>query len=111
MVNLYSFVNEENMAKKMVELIEEDDIKKIRQYTMRDNNINNMLAIYVKYLKNELKLKKPEIRNKLDEFMDKYYPKFCMADWDTKLEAIVVKYTKPHKREYKKPKQIQITKQ
>lgn len=111
MVKLYSFVNEKKIANKINELIEEGNTRNIRKYMMKDNNIKNMLSVYVKYLKNEEKLNKNQIRDKLDDFMIKYYPKFVMADWDSILESIVIKYTKPHKREYKIPKNIEITKE
>lgn len=97
----------------MLTLIDEKEIAEKLIKNFKDINIDTYkkLQCYTKYLKNETKKTKNEIRNELDNVMLGYYTGFVMADWDKTLQSIVNKYTKPHNREYKKVKEVKIYKE
>lgn len=97
-MNLWSFVNEENIVN--------DLLKKPSNINI---NTRERLIAYIKYLKKNKKTKN-EIRNEIDEFMIKYYNGFIVADWDKRIQRWVNKYSKRDYCEFKTNKKISITK-
>lgn len=97
-MNLWSFVNEENIAQNL-----------LKNKKGINTNTREKIISYIKYLKKEGKTKN-QIRNELDDFMTKNYSGFIMGDWDDRLQKLVNKYSKKENCEYKKSKTIQITK-
>lgn len=98
-MNLWSFTDERKIA--------EDLVKNKR---MISENTNEKIIAYIKYLKQNKKSKR-DIRNELDDLMIKNYKGFIMADWDSKLQRYVNKYSKQDNAIYRTSKKIQISKQ
>jgi hypothetical protein len=97
-MNLWSFTDEKQIAEELVK-----NKKKINE------NTNEKIVAYIKYLKQNKKSKR-DIRNELDDLMIKNYKGFIMADWDSKLQRYVNKYSKQDNSSYRTSKIIQITK-
>ena len=97
----------------MTKLVDEKEIalKLIKNFNGININTYQNLLCYTKYLKNETKKTKNEIRNELDSLMLNYYTGFVMADWDKTLQKIVNKYTKPDYRDYKGVQEVKIYKE
>ena len=97
----------------MNKLVDEREIalKLIKNYNGININTYQNLLCYTKYLKNETKKTKNEIRNELDSLMLNHYTGFVMADWDKTLQKIANKYTKPDYREYKDVQEVKIYKE
>lgn len=97
-MNLWSFTDEKQIAEELIK-----NKKKINE------NTNEKIVAYIKYLKQNKKSKR-DIRNELDDLMVKNYKGFVMADWDSKLQRYVNKYSKQDNSKYRTSKIIQITK-
>ena len=95
---LWSFVNEEKLIKDL-----------LKDNGLVNKNPRDYIVAYIKYLKNEKNLSKSDIRNELDNFLLSNLTGFIVADWDTRLQRWVNKYSKKANCEYKKGKRIVIT--
>ena len=89
-MNLWTLINERELGQKI-----EEDNSKINE------NTNVGLRCYIKYLKNDKKLNKTQIRNEIDRLMMENYKGFVMGDWDETLQGMVNKYSKKKYCEYK----------
>ena len=89
-MNLWALINERELGQKI-----EEDNSKINE------NTNVGLRCYIKYLKNDKKLNKTQIRNEIDRLMMENYKGFVMGDWDETLQGMVNKYSKKKYCEYK----------
>ena len=89
-MNLWTLINERELGLKI-----EQDNSKINE------NTNMALRCYIKYLKNDKKLNKTQIRNEIDRLMMESYKGFVMGDWDETLQSMVNKYSKKKYCEYK----------
>lgn len=89
-MNLWTLINEKELGQKI-----EEDNSKINE------NTNVGLRCYIKYLKNDKKLNKTQIRNEIDRLMMENYKGFVMGDWDETLQGMVNKYSKKKYCEYK----------
>ncbi|WP_133014927.1 hypothetical protein [Clostridium cuniculi] len=89
-MNLWTLINERELGQKI-----EEDNGKINE------NTNVGLRCYIKYLKNDKKLNKTQIRNEIDRLMMENYKGFVMGDWDETLQGMVNKYSKKKYCEYK----------
>lgn len=89
-MNLWTLINERELGQKI-----EEDNSKINE------NTNVGLRCYIKYLKNDKKLNKTQIRNEIDRLMMENYKGFVMGDWDETLQSMVNKYSKKKYCEYK----------
>lgn len=89
-MNLWTLINERELGQKI-----EKDNSKINE------NTNVGLRCYIKYLKNDKKLNKTQIRNEIDRLMMENYKGFVMGDWDETLQGMVNKYSKKKYCEYK----------
>lgn len=89
-MNLWSLINERELGEKI-----ENDNAKINE------NTNVAIKCYIKYLKNDKKLNKIQIRNEIDKLMLENYRGFVMGDWDDILQGMVNKYSKKKYCEYK----------
>lgn len=89
-MNLWTLINERELGQKI-----EEDNSKINE------NTNVGLRCYIKYLKNDKKLNKTQIRNEIDRLMMENYKGFVMGDWDETLQGMVNKYSKKKYSEYK----------
>ena len=96
-MNLWSFTDERQIAEDLVK----------NKKTINENT-NEKIVAYIKYLKQDKK-SKTDIRNELDDLMIKNYKGFIMADWDSKLQRYVNKYSKKDNCNYRTSKTIQIT--
>ena len=96
-MNLWSFTDEQKIINELLA-----NKRKINE------NTNEKIVTYIKYLKQSKKSKR-DIRNELDDLMIKNYKGFIMADWDSKLQRYVNKYTKKDNYNYRTSKRIQIS--
>jgi len=96
-MNLWSFTDEKKIINDLL-----TNKRKINE------NTNERIVAYIKYLKQSNKNKR-DIRNELDDLMIKNYKGFIMADWDSKLQRYVNKYTKKDNYNYRTSKRIQIS--
>lgn len=89
-----------------------DERRLVDELIKRPKSINkdtcDKLKLLVKLFKEQGKTKS-QVRDELDDFMYKYYNGFIMADWDSILQKITNKYTKPLYREFSNGKNINIT--
>lgn len=89
-----------------------DERKILDNFLKNKKNLNEdtyrKLIVYIKHLKEE-GYNKPQIRNELDKLMEEYYIGFVMADWESELDKMVNKYTKPEYKQFKRINDINIT--
>jgi hypothetical protein len=96
-MNLWSFIDEKTIVEKL-----------LKNKRLINTDTNRYIVAYIKYLKQSGR-SKTDIRNELDDLMLTYYSGFIMADWDSRLQRYVNKYSKKANCDYKRKKRIIIT--
>ena len=93
------------MKIKLKSLIYEEEILKdfLKDKKTLPIDTHRKLIAYTKYLKKQGK-SRTEIRNELEDVMEKYYIGFVLDDWDNTLSGIVTNNTKKENLEYRKVK-------
>lgn len=95
---MINIVNERKLAESLA-----------KNFDLINDNTYNRLVAYTKYLKQKGETKR-NIRNIIDNLMERYYIGFVMADWDDLLQKIVNRYSKNDSCAYRDVKQIYISK-